>query len=427
VRLATRFGVCRGPLVQPSRDSRPLVVHIVYRFDVGGLENGVVNLINHMPGEQFRHAIVALTDASSSFAQRLNVDREVVIEALNKPAGHGVQVYRSLHRLLKQWRPSIVHTRNLAALEMAPVARAAGVPVCVHGEHGRDADDPHGLVRKYQWMRRVYRPFVDHHVALSGDLKQYLHDRVGVSRARSTQIINGVDTMRFMPRHEAQPLGDLRRALGCPFADEDEFLVGTVGRMQTVKNQPLLAQAFVTALQSRPALRRSLRLVMVGDGPLRAQVEQVLRDGQAIDLTWLPGERNDVPQLMRAMNAFALPSSAEGISNTILEAMATGLPVVATRVGGNDELIDAGVTGELVRSQDAHAMAAVLTQWCDDRMRAAAMGAAGRQRTVDAFSLVRMVQAYADLYDSLLRRRGERGLGRMARARMRSSPGRTTG
>lgn len=388
-------------MATPS-DNRPLVVHVVYRFDVGGLENGVVNLINHMPMNRYRHAIVALTDASETFAERLTKRGDVRIEALHKPEGHGAKVYGAMHRLLRAWQPSVVHTRNLAALEMAPVAWAAGVPVRVHGEHGRDASDPDGSVRRYQWIRRAYRPFVQHYVGLSGDLAGYLQTKVGVPTNRVTQIINGVDTARFMPLAASTSIQQQRQAIGCPFVEPGMFVVGTVGRMQTVKNQPLLARAFVQALAMRPALRGRLRLACVGVGPLRASVVEILRQARALDLAWLPGERSDVAEVMRGFDAFALPSTAEGISNTILEAMATGLPVVATRVGGNDELVANGISGMLVPSEDVDGMASQLVAWADDAAGARRMGAQGRARATEHFSLQAMVDAYASLYDTLL-------------------------
>ena len=119
-------------------DPRPLIMHVVYRFDVGGLENGVVNLINHMPADGYRHAVLALTEATD-FSHRIRRD-DVPVLSLHKPPGHGLWLYPQIYRLMRSWRPAIVHSRNLAALEAAVPAWAAGVPVRIHGEHGRDVD-----------------------------------------------------------------------------------------------------------------------------------------------------------------------------------------------------------------------------------------------------------------------------------------------
>ncbi|HMM86450.1 TIGR03088 family PEP-CTERM/XrtA system glycosyltransferase [Azohydromonas sp.] len=375
--------------------TRPLIAHVVFRFDVGGLENGVVNLINHLPEHAYRHVVISLTEVTD-FARRLR-HPDVRCIALRKPPGHTWRLYPKLLTLLRELRPAIVHTRNLAALEVQPAAWLAGVPVRIHGEHGRDVGDVDGSNRAYQRVRRLYRPFVQHYVALSRDLQQYLVDKVHVPPARITQIYNGVDTQRFHPAADGPVPID-----GCPFDPVRHWLVGTVGRMQAVKDQPTLARAFVRVLELQPGLRTRLRLVLVGDGPLKASCEAVLSDSGVRDLAWLPGERTDVPAVMRGLHAFALPSLAEGISNTILEAMASGLPVLATAVGGNADLVEDGVTGALVPPADDQAMARALVALADDPARAAAMGRAGRAAAEERFSLQAMVNAYQGVYDRAL-------------------------
>lgn len=371
-----------------------MIAHVLHRFDTGGLENGVVNLINYMPEAAFRHVVIALTDVTD-FRHRLRrADVECI--ALHKPPGHGARIYPQFWHLMRQLRPAMVHTRNLAALEMQPAAWAARVPVRVHGEHGRDVGDLDGANRHYQRVRRLYAPFVQRYVALSQDLAGYLTHRVGIAPGRIEQIYNGVDADRFHPRtvQDAVPAG-------WPFAP-DCFVVGTVGRMQAVKHQTLLARAFVRALSLAPDVRGGLRLALVGDGPLRAACRQLLGEAGLADLAWLPGERSDVADVMRHLSAFVLPSLGEGISNTILEAMASGLPVVATGVGGNPELVTHGVTGDVVPSDDVEALAAALVALARDPRRAAAMGRAGRADVERRFSLQAMVQAYQRLYESAL-------------------------
>jgi sugar transferase (PEP-CTERM/EpsH1 system associated) len=381
--------------------NRPLVAHVVFRFDTGGLENGLVNLINHMPADRYRHAVIALTQVTD-FRERVKRP-DVEFIALDKPPGHAVKLYPRLVSLFRGLRPDVVHTRNLAALECALPAWWAGVPVRVHGEHGRDIEDIDGTNRKYQWLRRAYRPWVTHYVALSRDLAGYLGDKVGVPPERVSQVYNGVDTERFRPADVPHAVPD-----GCPFDPARHWLVGTVGRMQTVKDQPMLARAFVRLLAQHPALRERVRLVMVGSGPLLAEVRRIVEQAGLANHCWLPGERADVAEVMRVLSCFALPSQAEGISNTILEAMASGLPVVATDVGGNAELVEAGHTGLVVAPMNDEAMAGAIARLALDPAAAAAMGRAGRVRAVGQFSLQAMVARYQGIYDQQLRlaRRG---------------------
>lgn len=370
----------------------------MYRFDTGGLENGIVNLINHMPGDAYRHAVLALTEVTD-FKQRIS-RQDVAFRSLRKPPGQGFWQYPKLFRLFRELRPQIVHSRNLAALEVQVPAWAAGVPVRIHGEHGRDVGDLDGSNVTYQRMRRVYKPFVHHYVALSRDLDDYLVETIRVPKTKITQVYNGVDVDRFSPA-----ISGSSRISGCPFDPSVHWIVGTVGRMQTVKDQTMLAQAFVRTLETTPQLKENLRLVMVGDGPLRAQSQAFLEQAGVADLAWLPGERNDVADIMRGLHCFALPSLAEGISNTILEAMASALPVIATDVGGNADLVADGKTGFVVPAAHPESMAQKITYLARQPDVARDMGAAGRMRVQNSFSLQAMVATYQRVYDQQLGRR----------------------
>ena len=377
-------------------DARPLIVHVVYAFHVGGLENGVANLINHLPAARFRHAVVALTDCSPDFCARV-VHDDVQFISLQKEPGHGIRLYPALYRLFRALRPAIVHTRNLAALEAVVPAWAAGVPVRIHGEHGWDVSDPHGIRLRFRLIRRAYRRFVTHYVALSNHLRAYLTENVGVAPDHVTRICNGVDTARFRPAAAGR-----HRLDGLPFKESGLRVVGTVGRLQAIKDPLNLVHAFALLVARDPALAQRLRLVIVGDGPLRGEIEAEIAAAGIGDRVWLAGEREDVPEIMRAMDIFVLPSRAEGISNTILEAMASGLPVIATQVGGNHELVLADETGSLVPPGDAAALADTLAYYATDDAMAAARGRSGRRRVEGEFSIDGMVGRYADLYESLL-------------------------
>ncbi|MEO7404809.1 MAG: glycosyltransferase, partial [Burkholderiales bacterium] len=266
-------------------DSRPLIAHIVHRFAVGGLENGLVNLINGLPRAQWRHLIVALTEVSPDFAKR--IDRgDVEFISLNKPPGHLFGQYPTLYRIFRSKRPLIVHTRNMAALEATVPAWAARVPVRIHGEHGWDVGDLGGQSRKHIWIRRLYAPFVSHWIAMSRDIERYLTGRAAIAPRRVTQIYNGVDVQRFERR------GADRLAIpDSPFTDPHLWLVGTVGRMQTVKDQTTLVRAFITAVQRSPSAAERMRLVLVGGGPLLDTARGLLEKAQLAPLAWLAGER----------------------------------------------------------------------------------------------------------------------------------------
>lgn len=374
----------------------PVVVHVVYGFHTGGLENGIVNLIRHLPRGEFRHVIVSLTDRSVGFSQRL-VDEDVEFIELNKAPGHGFKLYPRLYRLFKSLAPDIVHTRNLAALETQVPAWMAGVPVRIHGEHGWDVSDPEGTKRRYQWVRKIYRPFVSHYVALSGHLERYLNQRVGVPSTCIERICNGVDVDRFSPAAEGRAL-----LMDSPFNASNLRVISTVGRLQAIKDQMTLVEAFALLLQRYPQESSNLRLMLVGDGPMRPLLEEKVSALNFRDRVWFAGERSDVPDVMCATDVFVLPSRAEGISNTILEAMSCGVPVVATDVGGNGELVVPGATGLLVPAAQPEAMAEAIARYALHPKNASVAGRAGRARIVQHFSIEHMVEQYRGLYHQKL-------------------------
>jgi sugar transferase (PEP-CTERM/EpsH1 system associated) len=369
---------------------RPLIAHIVFRFDVGGLENGVVNLINRLPENEFDHAIIALTQASD-FRTRIRRG-DVTVHALDKKPGQDPATYLRLYRLLRQLRPQVVHTRNLGTLECQLVACMAGVPARIHGEHGWDVHDPDGLNRKYRAMRRAVSPAIHRFVTVSRDLHRWLVDKVGISGRKVQQICNGVDVMRFRPRRrgEARPAEP-----SMPFPSE-AVVVGSVTRFEPIKDPMNLARAFIDA---RKKLRSvDLRLLMVGDGPLRADVLKLLESAGESQNAWLPGAHSNVDAWLRTMDIYALGSRREGISNTVLEAMGSGLPVIASATGGNLELVEPDVTGALVPPEDSAALAEALARYAENASLRAQHGANARARAEQQFSLEAMVASYADLY-----------------------------
>lgn len=373
----------------------PLIAHVVQHFGMGGLENGVVNLLNHMPADRCRHAIICL-DGYTDFRHRLQRD-DVQFFALHKQPGKDFGLYGRLFRLLRELRPDLLHTRNLSTLEGQFVAAAAGVRARVHGEHGRDVFDLYGKNRKYNLLRKLARPLVHHYIAVSKDLADWLEHTVGAAPQRITQIYNGVDSLRFHPRREERtPIGP------DGFMSGNELLIGSVGRMAEVKDYPNLVRAFLRLLELAPEARSRARLVILGEGVARATCLDLLKQANAEHLAWLPGSRDDIADLMRQFDVFALPSLGEGISNTILEAMACGLPVVATRVGGNRELVDTGITGTLVPPADPEAMAQALLTYFEDNTLVRSHGAAGRAKIEALFSMEAMVRGYMGVYDAVL-------------------------
>ncbi len=367
------------------------IVHVVYSFSIGGLENVIVQLINRLPAERYEHIVVSMTTISD-FRNRV-VQPDVRYIALNKPPGHAVALYHKIYRLLRNLQPDVLHTCSLAGLEIMPIALMAGIPFRLHAEHGWDMRDPGGTNRRVRFIRRLYRPFVHHYVAVSQDIYDYQQREIGIPARRLSLIPNGVDTDRFSPSVGARVV-----AQGYPFQAEGQWIVGTIGRLQPVKNQISLARAFIRLLQKYPGAAARARLVIVGDGDLRPEIEQILAQGDALKYAWLPGERDDIPEVLRMLDCFVLPSHAEGTSCTLQEAMACGRPVIATAVGGTPKLVEEGVTGHLVQPDDDEALADAMWQYMNNPLMAQDHGATARRRAVANFGMAGLVDSYDRLF-----------------------------
>lgn len=367
------------------------VVHLVYRFDTGGLENVVVQLINKLPQTEFRHTVVAITEVAPIFAQRiLRPDVEVI--SLGKLAGQPFWLYPKVYRLLRRLGPDVLHTCNLAALEFAPMAALAGVPLRVHAEHGWDIGELGGKATRYVMLRKFFKHFVNEFVAVSAPLYDYLKTSIDIAPSHLHLIPNGVDTGLFRPRRLDEPLPD-----EFPFKSGQHWVVGMVGRMVPIKNPMLLVEAFLKLVTSISPGTEHMRLVMVGDGPLCEHIRQRMTDAGHENRLWLPGARADIAIVLRAMDCFVLPSLSEGTSCTLQEAMASGLSIVATDVGGNADLLEHGRCGSLVPSGDASALAAAILQHHDVGLQNSQITAAVAA-VQERYGLPAVVDRYRELF-----------------------------
>jgi sugar transferase (PEP-CTERM/EpsH1 system associated) len=366
------------PRADLDRHCAPRVVHVVHSFETGGMEKGVATLIRHS-ADVVDHVLVCLTHSGET--ERLLPSGTRVIE-LNKPSGNSVSFLVRLARVLRSLRPCVIHTRNWPGMDGVIAARMAGIRRLVHGEHGLGSDDPTGLDPRRLLVRRTLRSWPMEYTCVSRTLEQWLKETVRVPRP-VTRITNGVDTDMYRPGAGAAA----RAEVG---ADPGAFVVGVVGRLDPIKDH-------LTLLAAHQRLRVTLpgsMLLVVGDGPERHRLMASASQG----VRFL-GNRSDIPDLLRAMDVFVLPSINEGISNTILEAMASGVPVVASRVGGNPELVEDGTTGKLFPVGDIDSLTDALRAYASSPELVARHGAQGRRRAEDNFSIAAMVMAYRSVWD----------------------------
>lgn len=366
------------------------IAHIVYSFATGGLENGMVNLLNRLPNSHYRHSIICITGHDENFYRRIT-NNNVDIYDLNKRSGKGLDWLWRCIKLLRKLKPDICHTRNLNAMEAQFAAFLTGVNIRIHGEHGWDVNDLGGCNKKFRFIRKCLAPFVHRFIGLSKESCVYLEHSIGVKPKLINHICNGVDTSKFVAPTSKKNLDT--------FSKQTDLVFGTVGRLAEVKNQTLLVQAFIDLWQTYPAHQDKLKLVIIGDGILMPEIKAMVEQANISKSVYLPGRRDDIAELIKAMDVFVLPSLAEGISNTILEAMATGLPVIATRVGGNPDLImPAHQQSHLVSCQSPQELTRAMALYLEHPEKLVQDKLAAREHCVKQFSLDVMVNKYHQLY-----------------------------
>ncbi len=350
------------------------VLHILHSFGIGGLEKGIAMLINHASPE-FEHVILCLTQTGDS-SKLIPLDTKIY--EMHKSPGNSIVFLGKLAAAIRGIRPDVVHTRNWSGMDGVIAARLAGCSCVIHGEHGWGMDDAQGKLRKRQVVRRVLSLGVRELTAVSEQIKAWLEHEVGVFRP-VTRIYNGVEVPAG---HGPTVTSALRRELGLP---DDVLLVGTVGRLDPIKDQAGLVRVFQEVKRRIP----SSHLVLVGDGPEREKLQSLRTKG-----IHLLGMRTDVAAILPQLDLFVLPSLNEGISNTILEAMAAGLPIVATAVGGTPELIRHEENGLLISAQDYPALSRALVHYLVDEQLRAAHGERNRCLVLEKFSVPTMIAGY---------------------------------
>ncbi|MCJ8292843.1 MAG: TIGR03088 family PEP-CTERM/XrtA system glycosyltransferase [Colwellia sp.] len=369
-----------------DKDKAPVIAHLIYRLDIGGLERVMLNCINQMQGEKFQHVIISLTDANN-FAQAEHNHIEVF--CLGKKQGIDLGIHFKLFKLLRKIKPAILHTYNLPTIEYHPISWLAGVKGHIHAEHGRDIGDPQGLNKKHNFLRKLMANFIQRYVCVSEDLHQWLISTVGISQRKALLIQNGINTDRF----------NLPKILNKENTKQLRFAI--VARITPVKDHQNLLNAFVL-LQEQIGSAKMPQLAIVGDGEQRAQLEQYCQD-HALSTVEFLGARDDIEQILSETDVFVLSSIAEGIPMTILEAMSGKTPIVATRVGGIPEVIDDAKEGFLVEKSNPAALAKGLLRYINQPELIVEHGDNARAKVLKKFNEKYMVQAYLQQYKALVK------------------------
>jgi len=376
----------------PDEGNRLRVLHVISYMGRGGAEMGILKLIVGL-GKGFEHRICTTRGFDANFVQS-HFSENQMFAVGNPDLKLQFPLFR-LARIMRQYRPHIVHTRNWGAIEAVAAAKLARVPVVIHSEHGYEVDMFAGLPMRRRLFRRVAYAMADAIFAVTRELRDFHARQAWIQPARMGVMYNGVDTQRFSPCRETRMA--MRKELGLP---ENAFVVGAVGRLVPIKDHPTLLKA--AALLSKNGI--DVRVLLVGSGPERERL-QILSTDTLEGRVCFAGDSGRVPELLNAMDVFVLPSLNEGMSNTLLEAMACGLPALATNVGGNPEIIENNVNGCLFAPGDAAWLADKLTLLSRDAALIHQLGTAARDHAIESFSLSRMLDRYRSFYLDLAARR----------------------
>jgi len=375
------------------------IAHVVDVLALAGMEYGVVKLVNRLDPLRFRSLIVCMQHQRDDVKTLLSSD--VPVLEMHKQSGRNWRVIGRLADRFRVERVDIVHSHNWSTfLYSVLAARVAGVPIVVHGEHGKDdtARHPRRIL-----ISRILAMGVERVCAVSRDLAEEVVRDWKVPAERVVWIPNGVDLDAFGGRQDTDSVRD---EFGLA---HDDLVMMNTGGFRAIKDHTTLLRAFALVHRAEPRAR----LLLVGQGNADDPRGGLDREAAALgvaDAVRFAGVRTDVARLLRACEVYVNSSRYEGMSNTILEAMAAGKPVVATAVGGNPDLVGDGVTGFLVPPADPETMAGRILDLLRQAPLRERMGAAARARMEATHSMPAMVRAYANLYQDLWARR--KGTGR---------------
>lgn len=355
---------------------------VVPALDMGGMETMVANLTLGLARRGHEVGVTCL-ESAGPIAEQLSA-QQIRVSVVRTPGLSTIVRAKALDLWFRGLDPDVVHVHSGAWLKGARAARRAGVPRIVHTMHGLLEQAPWYTT----WLDRWAARSTDRNVAVSTTLQEHLIDTVGVAPSQCTVITNGVDTDRFHPGPR-RPGWRVRNGL-----PERAHIIGTIARLDEIKNQALLLDAFARLRAQGP----DVMLAIAGDGPLRANLEgQVARLGLT-GAVWFLGETREPAVVHREFDLFVLSSLAEGTSISILEAMASGVCVVATAVGGTPALLGGGRLGCLVPSGDAGALVTAMGSLLRDSRERHRLASAARQAAVNMYGIDAMVQHYEREY-----------------------------
>jgi sugar transferase (PEP-CTERM/EpsH1 system associated) len=367
----------QAPNRKYSGPEKPLVVlHVILSLEIGGMEQVVSSLIQHLDQTRYT-SVVACVEGLGPLALELQSKGIRVIKV--SPMVPMVSFFfpSQLVQVIKGVNPDAVHVHSGCWHKAALAARLSGVKNIIYTEHGRIFPDSRAVV----FLDWLYSPLTRHVVAVSDNLADYMCSAVGIAKSKISVIMNGIDVERFRSAR-------VRRVAG------EGLRVGIIARLAPVKDIATLVRAVAIVQRRHP----NLLLVIVGDGPERNSLESLVQDLGLTSVVTFQGFRRDIPAVLEEIDIFTLSSLSEGTSITLLEAMASGKPVVVTDVGGNRAVVEQGVNGLLVPAAEPESLARALSALADDPRLCDSMALANIEKVTQHYSVQAMACHYEALY-----------------------------
>ena len=377
----------RTAQISESARRRPRVLHLITSFEIGGTERQAVELLKRLDAERYDVRLAVLRNDGPFYSEieaRFPDVPEFPLTSFYD--ANALKQLLQLRRLMLRDRIDILHAHDFySSFIGAAAARLSGVRVIACQRHLKLSDR-----RAHKWATRVIHRLAHRILVNSEAIRDYIIEHDSAPLGKIVVIRNGVVPVTS----STDPSDELRRELGL---DAGSTLVGMVARLQEVKGHRFFMEAASRVLHSRP----ETHFVLVGDGPLRTEIESQSAALGITDHVHLLGDRADVSRLVGAFDLLVLASLHEGLPNAVMEAMAAGVPVVATSVGGTKELIADGKTGYLAPPSDSAALADRIQFALGDEVHREEIVSAARRRITSAFGIERMVESVETLYQEL--------------------------
>jgi len=364
------------------------VLHIVLSMETGGLENGIVNLTNNADADNYTVDVLCLRERGELADRITNPNSQVLFD--NDRSHSLLTAIKKIYKTCKTGNYHVIHSHGFTTMLAGYIAgKLARTPIIMNGEHGT----LYHSSSKQRIAQKILFKKMNANLTVSEDLIREIRESFNLGDDNFQAIINGVDTEKFKPDKKIG--AQIRQDLNLSNSD---ILIGSVGRLVEVKNYKSLINAFSLICHEQP----HVHLVLAGSGPERKSLENQINHYQLNKRIHLLGRRDDIPRIMNAIDIFVLPSFSEGLSNTLLEAMSCGTPVIASDVGGNGEIIVPQITGYLYESNNDNGLANLLGKLVNNPKHIQQLSELAREHILVNYSLSSMVNNYEAVYSKLM-------------------------